>query len=211
MPAPAPSPAPGSNYAPTSHATAEVARGNPGGSGGSARTAGGPSASPATRHHTGSTRALSFGVLTTSHTHTEEDEASGAQVKGMLAEAGQRVSHYALVANSVADIRDAVAGWLADPTIEVILTLGGTGVSSRDVTVEALAGMGGRVLEGFGDLYRMLSFQEVGPLAVLSRASLFAIQNRPVFAIPGSERACRLAGGRLGIPAAEHLVDELAR
>ena len=189
---------PGSNYAPTSHAAA--------------LSAGvGPGAPAASRHHLGSSRPLAFGVLTTSDTHTEEDDESGSLVKQMLSEGGHRIAHYALVANSVADIRETVGKWLEDTHLEAIVTIGGTGVSSRDVTVEALAGMGGKALEGFGDLYRVLSYEEVGPLAVLSRASLFAIQNRPVFAVPGSERGCRLALGKLILPAAEHLVEELAR
>lgn len=184
---------PGSNYAPTSHAAVA------------------PASASVPRHHTGAVQGHAFGVLTTSDMHTEDDDASGTLVKELLKEAGQRVAHYTLVANSVADIRETLSKWLADPSLEAVITIGGTGVSSRDVTVDALSGMGGKALEGFGDLYRMLSFQEVGPLAVLSRASLFAIQNRPVFAIPGSERACRLALSKLVLPAAEHLIEELSR
>lgn len=197
---------PGSNYAPTSHAqtvnTAPQDR----------HSAPEPPAAAATsRHHQGATRPLVFGVLTTSDTHTVEDDVSGDLVKKLLAEEGHKVAHYALVANSVADIREEISSWMKDHHLEVVITIGGTGVSSRDVTVEALAGMGGKALEGFGDLYRMLSYQEVGPLASLSRASLFAIDNRPVYAVPGSERACRLAVTKLILPAAEHLVEELAR
>lgn len=195
---------PGSNYAPTSHAQTVESKDR----GQSMPSA---PATAASRHHQGATRSLVFGVLTTSDTHTEEDDVSGALVKSLLAEGGHRVAHYRLVANSVADIRDEVSQWMHDHQMEAVITIGGTGVSSRDVTVEALAGMGGKALEGFGDLYRMLSYQEVGPLAALSRASLFAIDNRPVFAVPGSERACRLAVQKLILPAVEHLVDELAR
>lgn len=201
---------PGSNYAPTSHAKA-VAQADTR-SGGAAPV---PPASESTHagagHHAASGRSLVVGVLTTSDTFTEEDDASGDLAKRLLREAGHRVAHYALVANSVADIRDAVTTMLGDHSVEAVITLGGTGVSSRDVTVDALQGLGGKPLEGFGDLYRMLSFQEVGPVAVLSRASLFAIQNRPVFALPGSERGCQLALKRLVLPAVEHLIDELAR
>ncbi len=209
-------PSPSANSTATSHAATV-----PGSSSSSSSSSSSPSgahgagpgagAASAQRHHLGATRPLVFGVLTTSDTHTEDDDDSGKLVKQLLGEAGHQVPHYALVANSVADIRETVDKWLSDRRLEAIITIGGTGVSSRDVTIEALAGMGGKSLEGFGDLYRMLSFQEVGPLAVLSRASLFAIQNRPVFAVPGSERACRLALSRLVLPAAEHLVEELAR
>jgi molybdopterin adenylyltransferase len=196
-------PAPGSNYAPTSHATVVSAK--------DSGTAPATAPTPGSRHHTGASRSMIFGVLTTSDTHTEEDDSSGALVKSLLASAGHKVAHYALVANSLADIRDELDKWMRDHQMEAVITIGGTGVSSRDVTVEALAGMGGKTLEGFGDLYRMLSYQEVGPLAALSRASLFAIDSRPVFAVPGSERACKLALEKLILPCVEHLVEELAR
>ncbi|MHB1932164.1 MAG: MogA/MoaB family molybdenum cofactor biosynthesis protein, partial [Thermoplasmata archaeon] len=90
-------------------------------------------------------------------------------------------------------------------------TIGGTGVSSRDLSVAALETMGGKKLEGFGELYRSLSFQEVGPLAFLSRAGLYLLQQKPVFALPGSERAVRTALERLILPAIQHLVEELER
>jgi molybdenum cofactor biosynthesis protein B len=187
--------APGSNYHPLSHAAP--------------LSAAAPEA--VGRHHLGTTRSIGFGVLTTSDTHTEEEDESGQLVQKLLTDGGQHVESHRLVANSVADIREALDRWFADPKLEAVITIGGTGVSSRDVTIEALAGMGGKSLEGFGDLYRMLSFQEVGPLAVLSRATLFAIHNRPVYAVPGSVRACQLAVEKLILPTVEHLVEELAR
>jgi molybdenum cofactor biosynthesis protein B len=94
---------------------------------------------------------------------------------------------------------------------EVAVTIGGTGVSSRDLTVSALEALGGRRLEGFGELYRSLSFAEVGPLAMISRASLFLVKSKPVYALPGSERAVRTALERLILPATIHLVEELER
>jgi molybdenum cofactor biosynthesis protein B len=77
--------------------------------------------------------------------------------------------------------------------------------------VNALEAMGGRKLEGFGELYRSISFAEVGPLAMISRASLFVIQGKPVFALPGSERAVRTAVEKLIVPGSIHLVEELER
>ncbi len=189
---------PGSNYHPLSHANLPTPRAA-------------PAPESPSRHHLGTSRPIGFGVLTTSDTHTEEDDESGTLVKKLLTEGGQRVEEYHLVANSVADIRECLDRWFANPEVEAVITIGGTGVSSRDVTIEALAGGGGKALEGFGDLYRMLSYQEVGPLAVLSRASLFALHNRPVFAVPGSARACQLAVRELILPTVEHLVEELAR
>ncbi len=163
------------------------------------------------RHHLGGDRSLRFGVLSVSDMHTEEDDPSGHLARDLLTAAGHQVLHYKLVANSVADVRDALDPWLADPPVEGIITVGGTGVSSRDRTVAALDAMGGQKLEGFGELYRGLSFQEVGALALMSRASLYVIHGKPVFALPGSERAVRTAVERLILPAAQHLVEELER
>ncbi len=166
---------------------------------------------PAGRHHLGGGRRLGFGVLTVSDTHTEDDDPSGVLAQKLIEEGGHRVVHHALVANSVADVRERLEPWLADRTVEAALTIGGTGASSRDLTVQALETMGGRRLDGFGEIYRALSFAEVGPLAMLSRAGLYVVQGKPVYALPGSERAVRTALERLILPASVHLVEELER
>jgi molybdenum cofactor biosynthesis protein B len=129
----------------------------------------------------------------------------------VLAKAGHRIVHYDLVANSVADVREKLEPYLAEIPVEAAVTLGGTGVSSRDLTVNALEAMGGKPIEGFGQLYRTLSFAEVGPLAMLSRATLFLVRGKPVFALPGSERAVRTALEKLILPAVQHLIEELER
>jgi len=163
------------------------------------------------RHHLHGNRSLGFAVLSVSDTHTEQDDPSGHLARDLLGNAGHKVVHYSLVANSLADVRERLEPWLAEVGVEAAVTIGGTGVSSRDLTVTALEGMGGRKLEGFGEIYRSLSFDEVGPLAMISRASLFVIQGKPVFALPGSERAVRTAVEKLIVPAAIHLVEELER
>jgi molybdopterin adenylyltransferase len=168
--------------------------------------------SPTTsRHHLGGSRSLGFAVLSVSDTHTEEDDPSGHLARDLVAKGGHKVLQYALVANSVADVRERLEPWLSDPAVEAAITVGGTGVSSRDLTVNALETMGGKKLEGFGEIYRSLSFEEVGPLAIISRASLFLVHGKPVFALPGSERAVRTAVEKLILPAAIHLVEELER
>ncbi len=163
------------------------------------------------RHHLGGDRVLGFAVLSVSDTHTEDDDPSGHLARDLLAQGGHEVRHYGLVANSVADVRDRLDPWLAEPAVEAAVTVGGTGVSSRDLTVNALEAMGGRKLEGFGEIYRTVSYAEVGALAIISRASLFLVRNKPVFALPGSERAVRTAIEKLILPAAIHLVEELER
>jgi molybdopterin adenylyltransferase len=167
--------------------------------------------SATSRHHLGGSRSLGFVVLSVSDTHTEEDDPSGHLARDLLAKGGHRVLHYALVANSVADVREKLEPWLAEHSVEAAITVGGTGVSSRDLTVNALEAMVGKKLEGFGEIYRSLSFEEVGPLAIISRASLFLVHGKPVFALPGSERAVRTAVEKLILPAAIHLVEELER
>jgi molybdenum cofactor biosynthesis protein B len=162
-------------------------------------------------HHLAGTRSLGFAILSVSDLHTEQDDPSGHLARDLVTKAGHRVLHYGLVANSVADVRDRLEPWLREVGVEAAITVGGTGVSSRDLTVNALEAMGGRRLEGFGEIYRSLSFQEVGPLAIISRAGLFVLQGKPVFALPGSERAVRTGIEKLIAPAAIHLVEELER
>jgi len=169
-----------------------------------------PAAAPG-RHHLGGARSLGFVVLSVSDTHTEEDDVSGHLARQLLTDHGHTVVHYDLVANSVADVREKLDPYLREASVEALVTVGGTGVSSRDLTVNALEAMGGRPLDGFGQLYRALSYAEVGPLAMLSRATLFLVKQKPVFALPGSERAVRTAFEKLILPAVQHLVEELER
>jgi molybdopterin adenylyltransferase len=169
------------------------------------------STTAASRHHLGGTRSLGFAILSVSDTHTEDDDPSGHLARDLVTKAGHKAIHYHLVANSIADVRDTLEPWLAEIPVEIAVTVGGTGVSSRDLTVNAIETMGGRRLDGFGEIYRALSFQEVGPLALISRAALYLLNGKPVFALPGSERAVRTAIEKLIVPAAIHLVEELER
>ncbi|HTT35759.1 MAG TPA: molybdopterin-binding protein [Thermoplasmata archaeon] len=165
----------------------------------------------ASRHHLDGARALGVAVLSVSDTHSEDDDPSGHLARSLLEAGGHRIVHYGLVGNSVADVRNWLEPRLAEIGVEAALTIGGTGVSSRDLSVAAVEAMGGKPLEGFGQLYRMLSFEEVGPLASLSRAGLYLVRQKPVYALPGSERAVRTALERLILPSIQHLVEELER
>jgi molybdopterin adenylyltransferase len=165
----------------------------------------------ADRHHLDGGRAIGFVVLSVSDTHTEDDDPSGHLARSIIQAGGHKVLHYALVANSVADVRDKLDPYLGEIPVECVITVGGTGVSSRDLTVNAMEAMSGKLLNGFGELYRSLSYQEVGPLALLSRAGLYLVKGKPVFALPGSERAVRTALEKLILPSVQHLVEELER
>jgi molybdenum cofactor biosynthesis protein B len=112
--------------------------------------------------------------------------------------------------DEVAALTHAIRAGIAAGADAVLVT-GGTGLSARDVTPEALAALGARALPGFGELFRALSFQEIGPAAMLSRATAGVVGRTVVFALPGSPGACRLALSRLIVPELPHLVAQLRK
>ena len=104
-----------------------------------------------------------------------------------------------------------VAERLADPRTQVIITTGGTGITSRDGTYEAVHGLLQKHLDGFGELFRMLSFQEIGPAAMMSRATAGTANGKAIFVLPGSPNAVRLAMTRLIVPELGHVVQQLRK
>jgi molybdenum cofactor biosynthesis protein B len=109
------------------------------------------------------------------------------------------------------EVRNAIMEQLDKPDVQVILTTGGTGVTSRDTTYEAIVSLLDKKLDGFGELFRMLSFQEIGSAAMLSRAVGGLVRNKVVLSMPGSENAVRLAMTKLILPELGHLVREASR
>lgn len=161
-------------------------------------------------------------VLTVSDTRTLDTDQGGALVEQMAREAGFHVIGRELVRDEPAAIRDQIGLWApergagassAGPggAVHAILITGGTGVAPRDTTVDVVSPLFERHLLGFGELFRMLSFAEIGSAAMLSRASAGIVQGVPVFIMPGSPSAVRLALGRLILPELGHLVAELRR
>lgn len=150
-------------------------------------------------------------VLTISDTRTEETDTGGRAIATMLTEEGHRVVARQIVRDEPAMVRALVEGWTADEQVQAIITTGGTGISSRDSTYEAIQGLIEKRLDGFGELFRMLSFQEIGAAAMLSRASAGVSRRRIVISLPGSEHAVRLAMTRLILPELGHLVREVSR
>ena len=136
---------------------------------------------------------LSIAVLTLSDTRTAENDTSGDALVELLQTAGHQLAARALCPDDVYRMRAVVSQWIADPEIDVVLTTGGTGFTGRDSTPEALAPLFDRPIDTFGELFRALSFQEIGTSAVQSRA-LAGLANRTlIFCMPGSTGACRTA------------------
>jgi molybdenum cofactor biosynthesis protein B len=149
-------------------------------------------------------------VLTISDSRTVENDASGDAIAGLLATSGHMLSGRALVKDDPAAVRAMVSSG-ATAGAQVVITTGGTGITSRDSTYEAIASMLDKRLDGFGELFRMLSFQEIGPAAMLTRACAGSIGRTAVFSLPGSEHAVRLAMTKLILPEIGHVVRELSR
>ena len=136
---------------------------------------------------------LDIAVLTLSDTRTAENDTSGDALASMLQEAGHRLASRALCPDDAERMKAIVSQWIAEPGVDVILTTGGTGFTGRDSTPEALQPLLDTPIDGFGELFRYLSFQEIGSSTVQSRC-FGGIANRTlVFCMPGSTGACRTA------------------
>ncbi len=136
---------------------------------------------------------LTIAVLTISDTRTEATDRSGEALVERLTAAGHRLAEKRIVPDDVYRIRAVVAAWIADPEIQVVLTTGGTGFTGRDSTPEAVSVLLDKRIEGFGELFRQLSWQEIGSSTVQSRC-LGGLANATVlFCLPGSTGACRTA------------------
>lgn len=156
-------------------------------------------------------KSLGFAVITLSDTRSDLTDESGKFIKNALADAGHTVPVYRVLKEDRVKIKTTLQDCLSEPDVNVIITNGGTGIASRDSTIEVLGSLLEKQLDGFGELFRMLSYQEIGPAAVLSRA-LCALHGRQVvWALPGSSAACRLALDRLILPELDHLGAQLAR
>ncbi len=150
-------------------------------------------------------------ILTISDTRTAATDGSGRLIRELLQAAGHEIVDHRLVPDEPADISVAVAAWAAGGDTRLIVTTGGTGIASRDSSVEAIAALFSVDLPGFGELFRRLSYDDIGPGAMLSRATAGIVHQSAVFVLPGSEHAVRLAMTRLILPQLSHLVRELEK
>lgn len=150
-------------------------------------------------------------VITLSDTRTFETDKSGARIREMLIAAGHHVTEYRLIPDEPAELLALLETFAQRDDIDVILTNGGTGISRRDQTIDALARRLDRSLPGFGELFRMLSWQQIGSGAMLSRAAAGMIGSKVAFAMPGSTAAVELAMDKLILPQLSHLLMELRK
>jgi molybdenum cofactor biosynthesis protein B len=155
--------------------------------------------------------ALAFGLLTVSDTRISGNDVSGRLLREFVVASGNCVHATAIVPDDSAAVHDQVLAWALDPACEVILSSGGTGLSARDRTVEAVSDLFDVRIDGFGELFRMLSFEKIGSAAMLSRAVAGVVRGTPVFLLPGSPEAVTLALTRLVLPEIAHVVGELRR
>jgi molybdenum cofactor biosynthesis protein B len=143
-------------------------------------------------------------VLTVSDTRTAGDDTSGAYIADRFGTAGHHVVAREIVKDSELAIRARLAQWIADPEIDVVITTGGTGVTPRDVTPEALAPLVTKPIPGFGELFRQLSFAEIGAATIQSRAEGALCDKTYVFLLPGSTGGVRLGVDQILLPQLDH-------
>ncbi|MGJ0486604.1 MAG: molybdenum cofactor biosynthesis protein B [Methylomicrobium sp.] len=136
---------------------------------------------------------LNIAVLVVSDTRTETDDISGKTLVDRAIASGHRVIEKKIVPDNVYQIRAAVSQWIADPEVNVVLTTGGTGVTGRDGTPEAVRPLLDKVLDGFGETFRMLSYQDIKTSTIQSRAIAGVANGTYLFCLPGSSGACRTA------------------
>lgn len=156
-------------------------------------------------------RPLGFAVVTVSDSRTPENDAGGEKIAELVSRDGHAMEIRLLVRDEVASIREALSHLLVRDGVDVVILTGGTGFSPRDLTHEAVTPLFDREVEGFGELFRLLSFQEIGAAAMLSRATAGMVGTRAVFALPGSPQAVALAMERLVLPEAAHLLGQARR
>ena len=154
-------------------------------------------------HRRGAQAHLRMGVITASDTRDESSDESGRLIREMLEAGGHRVAHYEVLPDTPERITGVVREGLR--TLDGMIINGGTGIAPRDSTIEAIRPLIEKELEGFGELFRALSFQEIGSAAILSRALAGISGGKIVVALPGSTNACRLAMEKLLLPELGHM------
>ena len=163
------------------------------------------------RHRDSAPDTVRVAVLTISDTRTPETDTGGDTIDELMRGAGHEVVERDIVGDDAARIRTELLDLLARSDVDAVITTGGTGISARDTTYEVVDRMLEKRLDGFGEIFRMLSYEEVGAAAVLSRAVAGAVGDKLVACLPGSRNAVRLAVEKLLVPEIAHVVFELRK
>ena len=162
-------------------------------------------------HKARAPRSVRCFIVTVSDTRTEASDSSGRAIADLLTAAGHVVAGRAIVPDTIDLVRETLERQLASVDVQAIITTGGTGLTSRDSTYEVVTALLQKRLDGFGELFRMLSFEQIGPAAMMSRACAGMSAGHILVSLPGSEAAVRLAMERLVIPEIGHLVEQATR
>ncbi len=155
-------------------------------------------------------KSISFSVLTLSDTRTEAEDKSGSIIKESMLSAGHKLSSY-IVIKEDPGIIGATLRHILEGNSDVVITNGGTGLTKRDGTIEVARKIFTKELEGFGELFRLLSFHQIGPSAMLSRATAGIANGKLLICLPGSSKGVRLALERIILPEVSHMVWEINR
>ncbi len=162
-------------------------------------------------HRRDSPTSVACAVLTISDTRSKETDRSGELIRQNLLWRGHDIVAYEIVPDDPPAIRKVLDGWISRTEIQAVITNGGTGISRRDTTYETIEALLDKQLTGFGEIFRILSYQEIGPAAMLSRAVAGVANNTAIFSTPGSSNAVKLAMERLIGPELGHVVHELTK
>jgi molybdopterin adenylyltransferase len=162
-------------------------------------------------HRATSPTSVRCAVITVSDTRTDATDTGGATIVHLLREHGHVVVDKTILRDEPEAIRARLEGHLANDHVQIVITTGGTGITSRDGTFEVVSSLLEKTLTGFGELFRMLSDQEIGAAAMMSRACAGIARRRVIVCLPGSEHAVRLAMTKLVLPELGHLVREATR
>jgi len=163
------------------------------------------------KHRDASPERVRVAVLTISDTRTPETDTGGNAIVQLMREAGHEVSRREIVEDDAPRIEVVLQELLTDTSVDAVITTGGTGISARDTTYEVVSRLIDKKLNGFGELFRMLSYKEIGAAAILSRAVAGASGAKFVACLPGSTNAVRLAMEKLLVPEIPHVVFELRK
>jgi molybdopterin adenylyltransferase len=163
------------------------------------------------RHRESAPEHVRLAVLTISDTRTPENDTGGDTIEELMRRAGHEIVERRIVRDDAARIRTEIVNLLARPDADAVITTGGTGISARDTTYEVVDRMIEKKLDGFGEIFRALSYEEIGAAAILSRAVAGTVGTKLVACLPGSRNAVRLAVEKLLVPEISHVIFELRK